>query len=367
VWKNNPLPFHANAALAAEAAMEAQAQGRFWEMHDVLFQNPYALGRYDLERYAASVGLDMVRFRNALDTHAHQPTIAADAALARSLGATGTPAFYINGTPLAGAQRLERFTALIDRVLYRARTIVPPEGAYAQMTLAPEVDPGAPPVYPGRVATPPRAALDPSALYNVPVTSAQPARGRVDALVTVVMIGDLQCPFCARAVATLDTLRGLYGDDVRIVWRNNPLPFHAAAMPAAEAAVEARAQRGDAGFWRLHDAVYTNQRAGLSAPLLERLAVEQGLDVARLRAALADHRHEATVRADMALAARLGATGTPTFFINGRPLTGAQPVERFVRLVDEARVAAAALVRAGVPRALVYDRTVGAGHNGVAP
>lgn len=248
VWKNDPLPFHANAQLAAEAALAGAAQGRFWPMHALLYADRNALSRQDVERYAAQLGLDLNRFRNDLDVHTFAPQIAADQALARALDATGTPAFFINGTQLSGAQPVEAFTALIDPMLATARTISPSNMVYATMTdatplVAPVVaiPPSPPPI-------PPRT-LDPNALYRVPVSAAQPSLGPSDALVTIVVFSDFQCPFCARAEPTLAAVRLRYGADVRIVWRNHPLPFHSHAMPAAEAAAEVFAQQSSEGFF----------------------------------------------------------------------------------------------------------------------
>ncbi len=181
-----------------------------------------------------------------------------------------------------------------------------------------------------------------------------PSEGPADALVTIVVFADYQCPFCSRVQPTLDRIRDNYGDDVRIVYKNNPLPFHQDAMPAAELAFEARAQRGDTGFFEAHELLYANQRT-MSRSDLERFAGQLRLDVRRTRRALDDHTHRAAIQADMDLAARVGATGTPNFFINGVQVRGAQPYEEFARVVDQQRVAATLLVASGTPRSQVYD------------
>ena len=109
---------HDHAQLAAEASLEAHAQGKFWEYHDKLFANQRALERADLERYAEEVGLNMGRFRAALDGHTHQAEIEADQAASRSSGARhGTPAFFINGRLLQGAQPGDACKAAIDAAL----------------------------------------------------------------------------------------------------------------------------------------------------------------------------------------------------------------------------------------------------------
>ena len=117
VFKHNPLDFHKDAPLASEAALAAGAQGKFWEMHDVLFANQRALKRADLEKYAAQIGLNMNQFNADLESNKFKAQVDADLAQARSIGVRGTPNFFINGKKLTGAQPFERFKAKIDEAL----------------------------------------------------------------------------------------------------------------------------------------------------------------------------------------------------------------------------------------------------------
>ena len=126
VWKDNPLSFHQYAMPAALAARAAHEQGKFWEYHDRLFQNQQKLSRDDLVRYAREVGLDTGRFESALNAGRSKPVIDADAAEAKSLGATGTPAFFINGRYLSGARPFGDFAQLINSELTRLKIPVPP-------------------------------------------------------------------------------------------------------------------------------------------------------------------------------------------------------------------------------------------------
>jgi protein-disulfide isomerase len=211
-----------------------------------------------------------------------------------------------------------------------------------------------------RAAAPPTPQPDPRAVYRVPIDGA-PVLGPDDALVTVVVFSDFQCPFCARVEPTLRQLRAEYGRDLRIVWMNNPLPFHRDAMPAAEAALEVFAQTGARGFWAFHDRLFENQQA-LAREDLERYAASiPGVRMPRFRAALDRHTHRASIEANQTLARQLGATGTPGFFINGRNLRGAQPIEAFRALVEEVRTEARARVEGGTRRARVYEETIANG------
>ncbi|HRE88252.1 MAG TPA: thioredoxin domain-containing protein [Myxococcota bacterium] len=161
------------------------------------------------------------------------------------------------------------------------------------------------------------------------VALAEPANE--EALVEVVMASDLQCPFCARAHITIKQLREEYGAKVITRWLNQPLPFHQRAKPAAIAAEAARNQGKLDAFV---DRVFEDYKA-LEDADLERRAREVGLDLARFQADLKDPATAERVERDIKIANAVGATGTPTFFINGRPLRGAQPIESFRKLIDE--------------------------------
>lgn len=97
-----------------------------------------------------------------------------------------------------------------------------------------------------------------TAVWKVPV-GRSPVRGKADAPITIVEFSDFQCPFCKRAEPTIDEVRRTYGDKVRVVWKDEPLPFHPRATPAAELARFAYAKKGQDGFWKVHDALFASQ------------------------------------------------------------------------------------------------------------
>jgi protein-disulfide isomerase len=117
VFKHNPLSFHKDAPLAAQAALAAGKQGKFWEMHDILFKNQRKLKPDNINSYAKEIGLDMGKFNTDLNSPSIKKQIADDQAQARELKARGTPHFFVNGRRLAGAQPFDRFKALIDKAL----------------------------------------------------------------------------------------------------------------------------------------------------------------------------------------------------------------------------------------------------------
>ncbi len=109
---------------AAEAAMAANAQGKFWPMHDKLFANQQALDRAALDKYAAEIGLNMAKYKVAMDQHLYKQQIEDDSKAGNAVGANGTPAFFINGQSLSGAQPFDSFKKVIDAELAKANELV---------------------------------------------------------------------------------------------------------------------------------------------------------------------------------------------------------------------------------------------------
>jgi predicted DsbA family dithiol-disulfide isomerase len=124
VYRHLPLVFHAYADLAAEAAVAAAAQGKFWPMHDRIFGHQDRLTRADLEEDARVIGLDLPRFRAALDDRRYREVVAADAAAGAALGIDGTPTMFVNGSPIIGAVPWDRLRMLVDTKLAQARQMV---------------------------------------------------------------------------------------------------------------------------------------------------------------------------------------------------------------------------------------------------
>ncbi len=370
VFRNQPLPFHENARLAALAALEAYDQAGdegFWRMHDLLFANQQSLDRASLERYAAEIGLDTARFARALDTGAHESTIDADQFVGRRVGARGTPTFFINGRKLVGAQPYPAFEEIVDEEIALAREAMSRGVAQSQLYGSAQAVAVAEPAAEAPRPSPPRPRAgnrgrpepDPGAIHFVPIGSS-PTRGPDDALVTIVEISDFECPFCGRVQPTLTELERRYGRDLRIVFKNNPLPFHRHAESAARAALEARAQRGDQGFWDMHDLLFANQQS-LERRDLERYARQAGLSVRRFKRAMGRRAHQSVIDTDLAFAQSIGIRGTPAFFVNGRYISGARPVEEFVTVIDQELAKARQRVSSGTPRDRVYDVTVADG------
>jgi protein-disulfide isomerase len=325
VFRHQPLPFHNNAKIAAEASMAAHDQGKFWPMHDKLFANQQALDRASLERYAQELGLDVGKFKAALDSNKFAAKVERDSSEGMQVGANGTPTFFINGREFVGAQPFESFKSVIDEEIKKADKLlsngVKLENLYAEFMK--EAGKAPPPAAPG---TP-----EPQKVVSDIKIDGAPATGPKNAPVTIVAFSDFQCPFCSRVVPTLHDLEKQYQGKLKIVFKHQPLPFHNNAKIAAAASMAAHEQ---GKFWEYHDKLFANQQA-LDRPSLERYAEELKLDVGKFRAALDSNKFDQYITDDSNEGMRVGANGTPTFFINGRQVVGAQPVDAFKSVIDD--------------------------------
>jgi protein-disulfide isomerase len=175
-----------------------------------------------------------------------------------------------------------------------------------------------------------RVLLDPPR-EQVSVAATDMVRGPAQAPITIVEYSDYQCPFCARVNPTLDRVRQTYGDRVRIVFKDFPLPIHPEAPKASEAAYCA----GDQGkYWEMHDRLFANQQA-LQLPALKQHATALGLDGNAFNQCLDSGKHGARVAENIKSGEKLGIGSTPTLYVNGRPVVGAQPFEYFKGVIDE--------------------------------
>jgi protein-disulfide isomerase len=157
------------------------------------------------------------------------------------------------------------------------------------------------------------------------------SKGDKDAPIQLVEFSDFECPFCARAHPTIQQVLSAYGDKIRFVYRHYPLPNHPNAKPAAEASACALEQDR---FWPFHDRLFANT-SKLAGTDLKAHAASAGLDMARFTSCFESRKYKDQVERDITEAGGAGVTGTPAFFINGRPLEGAQPFEAFKRVIDE--------------------------------
>jgi protein-disulfide isomerase len=166
--------------------------------------------------------------------------------------------------------------------------------------------------------------------FEVPLPREAPSQGPRDAPVTIVEYLDYQCPYCRRAEDTVVALLQRYGDKLRFVHRDFPIDGHPGAFPAARGA---RCAGEQGKFWEFHRGLFAVPGDYGDADLLKRAAA-MGLDARSFEACLAAKRHDEDIRETQQAGARLGVSSTPTFFVNGQMVVGAQPLERFTEVID---------------------------------
>jgi protein-disulfide isomerase len=303
IFKHAPAATNPNAPLAHEAALAAGAQGKFWEMHDTLFENQTKLSRADLLGYAKALGLNLPAFQQALDNHTYRPIVERDLAEAKGLGVTTTPTFFVNGRRLVGPQGYASLGAVIETLLAG----IPPSQRVQEEIVA----------------------SGPAQAINI---EHAPSKGPATAPVSLVEFTDFECPFCAQAAPIVHKLLAAYPTQVHFAFKHYPLPMHKESPLAHEAALAA-AEQGK--FWEMHDLLFATQDKLTRDDLIAK-AKQLNLDVARFTKDLDSHRFKPQVDADRQEGNRLGVDGTPFFFINGHAISGAVGLADFKKLIDAA-------------------------------
>jgi protein-disulfide isomerase len=359
VIKNNPLPFHERAYEAALAATTVRALAgnpAAEKFFDRVLMQQKVLSSEKLELWANEVGLASVVYREAMESRRFAARVDADIELAKRLGITGTPAFRINGINLEGSQPIERFVDIVEAQRNAANSLlianVRPSEIYIKLTEKNVEEANAQAMERSVQA---KEQFD-KTVWKVPVSTDDPQLGAADALVTITVFSDFECPFCARVEDTLRKVRTKYGNEVRFIWKDNPLPFHKSAKKAAILSRLVYLKRGNQEFWKIHDGLFAHQEA------LEGYIAEQakGYGIAERQLINASSQGKAAQKVEQSqeLADSIAVRGTPHFFINGVRLTGAQPQEVFEERIDFALAEAKAQIGAGVQPQKLYDTLI---------
>jgi protein-disulfide isomerase len=287
-FKNFPLAFHSDAQLAHQAALAAGEQGKFWEMHDMLFANQAALKREDLFRYAEKLGLNMVRFRKDVDSERIKQVIEQEKAEGTKLGVSGTPTFFVGGKEYTGARSYEQLRQLVQGEERRKQALAE-------------------------------------------ITDVLMSKGPVSAPVTLQFYADLESPVSRSASYVLDEVMARYSTKVRIQFRNYPLAFHPQAELAHEAAMAA-AREGH--FWEFANYILDHQDSLREQDLIA-YAGRLGLDQAKFAEVIRQHRYAARVDADLAEGFRRGVRGSPVIFVNEQRIDGVPSLATLTEYVEK--------------------------------
>jgi protein-disulfide isomerase len=294
-FKHFPLNIHPASVLVHQAALAAQEQGKFWEMHDLLFAHQSTVERNDLLRYAIRLGLNLDRFKQDLDSPRIRQLIDADISEGVKLQVQATPSFLINGTLYSGAHTFDQLKQL---VLYEQRRM----HAIAEL---------------------------PDNLMN---------KGPVDAPVTVELFADLQSPVTRPAIQILDQALRKYPSKVRLQFRNFPLSFHPQAALAHQAAMAA-ARHGH--FWDFATYILDHQDSLREQDLIA-YAGRLGLDQLKFAETIQQHWYALRVAEDVSAGFKRGIRGSPVVFVNGKRIDGVPSFQLLTNYVEEALAAQAA-------------------------
>ncbi|WAS92252.1 DsbA family protein [Nannocystis punicea] len=365
VFRSQTLPGFADGERAAEAALAAGAQGQFWPMHRRLYDT-MQFDRAALKQGAEALGLDVPRFLDDLDAGVYSGTRIRHRRQAVELGIYFSPVALVNGRPVIGFRDEAAWHALIDEEILAAQARLRDGTSRADLYTAAMTDAVVAPLevddataqqrrllaerFKAAEAPPPQRA-EPGKRYAVDAGAA-PTLGPDDAPVLLVAFMDFECPFCRKAATEgIAELRRRYPNDVRIAYRQLPLPIHSGADSAARAAVAADRQ---SRFWDFAERLFTAPRLGRRT--YAAIARELGLDEARFLADLDSAEVAQVVRDDLVYARRLGLDATPAIFLNGRYVDGFRGAEALAADVEAELTHAQERIAAGAARGAVVRK-----------
>lgn len=349
VFKHLPLRSHPEAlpaAIAGQTVNDVGGSDAFFQFARLAFEGNQEISYENLGRWATEAGVPRELYNERVGEQSTLLRVAQDAGLAHQVGIDSTPSFFVNGRLLAGAQPLEVFHQTLQEELafMKASTETSWRNKY-QSRVA------------GNMKESLVAALlaeDPGDL-RVPVGNS-PVSGNSDALVTLVVFTDFECPFCKRSEGTVKTLQKKYGPDLRVVFKHLPLPFHSMARPTALVAEAIYKKAGSDAFFLAAGELFSNSPE-LGRETLTQVGSKYGLTQSEIKDAIEERSSSLLeqLEEDRILADDVLARGTPHFFINGKRLSGARPIGHFEALIEHEKKRAQARLLDGTPKANLYE------------
>jgi len=292
--------------LTHEASVCAQEQGKFWEFHSFAMSSNRPPTRAQIFSFPANHGLNVAQFQECVDSHKYQDFIIEESEEGRRRGVRGTPAFFMNDYKVTGARPYEHFSDMIEGIL----------------------DPAKKDLLEKRI----ERRREPKEKVTFDDLEGKPALGPKDAPVILVEFGDYHCPFCKRALPTVNQIMENYKGKIRRVWRHFPLSFHKGAERTHQAAACAHEQ---GKFWDYHAGLFSVRPGAGGDAAYIKLAQEAGLNKKKFKTCLESGKYQELIKQEVAKGVSYGVSGTPSFFINGNQISGAQPYEAFDRLIKK--------------------------------
>ncbi len=351
VYKNAPAPTALQAKFAAtvgQGVYTAKGIGAFLRYRDLASREQQPASPSTIRQWALAAGLTPQELDRGLEAGTWAEKVERDIALARRVGAAEPPMTFINGVALSGSASEGALKSAVEVELAKAKALeqagVARADIYERAVAANLFAPGG--------SRENNELLDPKAIWRVPLASS-PVRGKPTALVTIVAFSAFDCPACQRTSQALEKVTSSFSSRVRIVWKDGPPPSHMRVHPAVYLARAARAQRGDQGFWDMHDRLFG--AAHLDDGDLEMLTRAADLDPKVILPMVKAQSSKRDVEADEELAEDLEITVSPQLFVNGRRLIGEQSYERVSAMVEEEIKKAEGILRSGIEPQALYD------------
>ena len=337
VYYDFPLDnLHPQARAAANAARCAGEQGpiAYWDIHDLIYANTQEWGNNNANqffaKYGEELGLDMAAFSSCLENNKYAEQVQADVDFGSSRGIRSTPSFFVNGQSLVGAQPLSIFNQAIaavqqgESIAQEAPESTPQEAPKLDDYLVP------PPQVPERV--------------ELTTDNAAMVLGDPNAPVTIVEFTDFQCPYCQRfSLETMPKILENMIESGEVYFILKDLPLESIHPEARAAANAARCAGEQDAYLEMHDALFNSQSTwsgngnDSARESFAVLATELDLDTDAFAACLDSNQYDAAVELNIIEAFDLEAQSTPYFFVNGLPVSGAQPYELFEYAVSLAK------------------------------
>ena len=352
VYKNAPSPNAPQAKFAATVGQGVHASRgivgflKYRELAAKETQTP--IGPAQIRQWALGAGLTPQELDRGLEAGAWAEKVEKDIALARRVGVAEPPMSFVNGVALSASASPEALKSAVEVELAKAKSLeesgVARADIYERAVAANLFAPGG--------SREDNELLDPKAVWRVPLGSS-PVRGKPTALVTIVAFSAFDCPTCQKTAQALEKISSSFSSRVRVVWKDGPPPSHMRVHPSVYLARAARAQKGDTGFWDMHDRIFAREH--LEDSDLEMLTRAAELDPKVILPMVKAQSSKRDVEADQELAEDLEITVSPQLFVNGRRLIGEQTYERLAQMTEEEIKKAEGILRSGIEPTALYD------------
>ncbi len=313
--------------MAHQASLAAKAQGKFWAYHDLLFAKK-KLKKKDLLSYAKQLKLDMKKFKTALDKKIYAKVVDAEVEYGKELKVQGTPTTYVNGRKLSmakGVKPKEALAKLVKDELERVKPLLKKglKGNKLYYELVGQPD--------DSTSSKDGKKKEKKEYPYIAVGDA-PTKGDDDAPLTLIEFSDFTCGFCSAAAKVMGQLAKSYKGKIRIAFKNFPLSQGNYSI--AQAALAAH-QQGK--FWEFHDLVFANQKKVDRQSLIQHAQALE-LDIALFKQTMDSPATKAQVESDQKQGRALGLQGTPSFFLNNKPLGSVQGFDAFKKILNKALI-----------------------------